>query len=107
VKTRERAVQLVEVSHLHFNKEMNAKKHSFSVLFSIEDNSFRHREVNAFDRSFMINVLRLSSDSRFMMQDNDKRLKMTASATILKETRSKRLNAMLSILHHKIQEFVN
>jgi len=77
------------------------------VLFSIKDDSFRYHEVNVFDRSFMINVLRLFSDFRFMMRNNDKRLKMTVSATILKETHLKRLNAMLLISHHKIQEFVN
>ncbi len=77
------------------------------MLFSIKDDSFRYHEVNVFDRSFMINVLRLFSDFRFMMRNNDKRLKMTVSATILKETHLKRLNAMLLISHHKIQEFVN
>jgi len=86
---------------------MNAKKHSFSVLFLIEDNSFRHHEVNVFDKSFIINVLRLFSDFRFMMRNNDKRLKITVSATILKETCLKHLNAMLLISHHKVQEFVN
>lgn len=104
---REKAVPLAKASHPLFDKKANAKKRSFSVLSPTDDGGFRRREANALDRPSMINALGLPSGSHFMARDNGKRLKMTAPATILEEARSDRLNAVLSIPRHKVQEFVN
>ena len=104
---QEKAVPVAEASQFLFSKEANAKKRSFSVLSPTDDGGFRRREADALDRPSMIKALRLPSGSHFMARDNGKRLKMTAPATILEEARSGRLNAVLSIPRHKVQEFAN
>ncbi len=54
----------------------------------------------------MTTALRLPSVSRFIARDNGKRLKLMAPTAILEEARSERLQAVIAVSQHGVQELI-
>ena len=100
------AVSLVEASRLLSKHHSDKRMHMFTVLSPLGINKFKKRQANALDTASMVAALELSSNSRFIARDGNKRLKMTAPTTILDAARSQRLQAVLTVKQPNIQELI-
>ncbi len=77
------------------------------MLSLMINNRFHKHQVNSLNKLSMITALKLSSESRFMTRDNDKRLKLTASTNILEDARSEKLQMMLKIWQLNVQKLIH
>lgn len=102
----EAPVSLAQASRFLFSKRTSVKERTFAVLSPTANGSFRKRHADSRDTVSMITALRLPSKSRFIARDNGKRLKMTAPSTILEEARSERLQAVIAVSQHNVQEMI-
>jgi len=100
-------ISFTKILRLLFKIRMNKKKHLFTMLSLMIDNRFHKRQVNSLNKLSMITALKLSSESRFVTRDNDKRLKLTASTNILEDARSEKLQMMLKIRQLNVQKLIH
>ena len=96
----------MQASRYVYNKQLSVKECNFAVLSPMENGRFCKRNADPCDKLSMIAALQLSSDSRYIARDNGKRLKYMASTTILKEASSERLQAVVSVSQHNVQELI-
>jgi len=102
----EEAISLAQASRFVFSKLTSAKERTFAVLSPTGNGRFRKRHADSRDKLSMTAALRLPSVSRFIARDNGKRLKLMAPTTILEEARSKRLQAVIAVSQHSVQELI-
>lgn len=70
------------------------------------NNTFRKHHVDSLDETSMVTALELPSNARFMMQDKNKRLKMTPPTTILDAARSEQLQTVLMVKQSNVQALI-
>ena len=102
----EEAISLAQASRFVFSKRTSVKERTFAVLSPTENGRFRKRRADSRDKLSMTTALRLPSVSRFIARDNGKRLKLMAPTTILEEARLERLQAVIAVSQHSIQELI-
>ena len=102
----EEAISLAQASRFVFSKRRSVEEGTFAVLSPTENGRFRTRRADSRDKLCMTNALRLPSVSRFIARDNGKRLKLMAPTTILEEARSERLQAVIVVSQHSVQELI-
>ena len=105
-RERKTIVFVVEISQLLLNEHTNADDQIFTILFFTKNNDFRIRHVDSQNKVAVIIALRLFSDSHFLTNVNDKRLKLTDSEIIMKKAHSKHLKTVLSLSQSGVQEFI-
>ena len=76
------------------------------VLSPTGNGRFRKRYANSRDIISMTTALRLPSASRFITWDNGKRLKLMAPTAILEEACSERLQTVIAVSQHGVQELI-
>jgi len=103
---RKKVIFLMQTSHFVFNKWRSVKKCTFAVLSLIKNDKFCKHHTNSCDKLFIITVLWLLSVFCFIMQNNNKWLKLMTSTTILKEAHSEWLHVMVAILQHSVQKLI-
>ncbi len=102
----EEAISLAQASRFVFSKRRIFKERTFAVLSPTENGRFRKRHADSRDKLSMTAALRLPSVSRFIARYNGKRLKLMAPTTILEEARSERLQAVIAVSQHSVQELI-
>ncbi len=102
----EEAISLAQASRFVFSKRRSVKEGAFAVLSPTGNGRFRKRRADSRDKLSMTAALRLPSASRFIARDNGKRLKLMAPTTILEEARSERLQAVIAVSQHNVQELI-
>jgi len=102
----EEAISLAQASRFVFSKRRSVKERTFAVLSPTGNGRFRKRRADSRDKLSMTTALRLPSVSRFIARDNGKRLKLMAPTTILEEARSERLQAVIAVSQHSVQELI-
>ncbi|KAL9631872.1 MAG: hypothetical protein Q9164_005658 [Protoblastenia rupestris] len=102
----EEAISLAQASHFVFSKQSNVEKRTFAVLSPTGNGRFRKRHADSRDNLSMTIALQLPSASRFIARDNGKRLKLMAPTAILEEARSERLQAVIAVSQHGVQELI-
>lgn len=85
---------------------MSAKERTFAVFSPTGNGRFRKRHADSHDKLSMTAALRLPSVSRFIARDNGKRLKLMAPTSNIKEARSERLQAVIAVSQHSVQESI-
>jgi hypothetical protein len=97
---------LAQASRFVFSKRKSVKEGTFAVLSPTGNGTFRKRRADSRDKFSMTTALRLPSVSRFIAWDNGKRLKLIAPTIILEEARSERLQAVIAVSQHSVQELI-
>jgi len=103
----EEAISLAQASRFVFSKRTSIEERTFAVLSPTGNGRFRKRHADSRDKLSMTTALRLPSASRFIARDNGKRLKLMAPTTILEEARSERLQAVIAVSQHSVQELIH
>ncbi len=77
------------------------------MLSSTENNRFRKRHADACNVISVMNALKLLSELSFIVQNNDKRMKMITSIIIWKKTRLQRLQIMIAVLQNNVTALIH
>ena len=100
-------VTFAAASRLLFGRRNKPKSPTFTVLSPTTNGGFRKRQADPQDKRSMISALRLPSGSRFMTRDNGKRLKIAGPSTIIEEAESQRLDTVIAVPQHRVQELIH
>ena len=102
----EEAISLPQASRFVFSKRRSVKERTFVVLSPAGNGRFRKRHADSRNKLSMTTALQLPSASHFVARDKGKRLKLMAPTTILEEAHSERLQAVVAVSQHNVQELI-
>ncbi|KAL9103269.1 MAG: hypothetical protein Q9163_001671 [Psora crenata] len=102
----EEAISLAQASRFVFSERRSVKERTFAVLSPTGNGRFRKRHADSRNKLSMTTALQLPSASHFVARDKGKRLKLMAPTTILEEAHSERLQAVVAVSQHNVQELI-
>ena len=76
------------------------------MLSPTENGRFHKRHAFSCDKLSMTTALRLPSVSPFVTRNNGRRLKFMAPTIILEDANSERLQAVVTVSQHNVQELI-
>jgi hypothetical protein len=97
-----RTISLQEALRFLFRRRTRGKLRPFRVISPAGNGRFSISQADPTDSVSMVNALQLPSKAPFLTKEKGKRLKLTASTTILEEARSQRLDTALIMSQYSV-----